>query len=188
LFDVVDGPGGDDASIRPNQLLAVSLPGGPLPVEAGLRAVVTCREELLTPLGLRSLSPRDPAYQGRYGGNVVARDRAYHNGCVFPWLIGPFVTAHLKVNGRGEKTRAAAMKFLDASIAHIRGNGLGHLRELFEGDAPHAAKAGIASLRNTAEILRAYVEEILDLGPRTPQPTPPTELTVAAPPKLAAKR
>ena len=99
LLDVVDGPNGDDASVRPNQLLAVSLPGGPLDAGA-MRAVVdVCRRSLLTPLGLRSLAPDDPRYRPYHRGGPAERDGAYHQGTVWPWLIGPYVDAARRGGG-----------------------------------------------------------------------------------------
>ncbi|MGC9334713.1 MAG: amylo-alpha-1,6-glucosidase, partial [Anaerolineae bacterium] len=98
-YDVVDGPDGDDASLRPNQLLAVSLHHSPLG-QAQQRAVVdVCARHLLTSHGLRSLAPGDPAYVGHYGGDPSQRDGAYHQGSVWAWLIGPFISAHLRVHG-----------------------------------------------------------------------------------------
>ena len=100
LLDLVDGPGGDDGALRPNQLLAVSLPGGPLAGAAdrdAARAVVEACAPLVTPLGLRSLAPDDPAYRPLHRGSPAERDSAYHQGTVWPWLIGPYVDAARRV-------------------------------------------------------------------------------------------
>ncbi len=109
LLDVVDGPNGDDASVRPNQLLAVSLPGSPLD-EATTRAVVdVCGRSLLTPLGLRSLSPDDPRYRPYHRGSSAERDEAYHQGTVWPWLLGPYIDASHDA-GRARRDRGASRR------------------------------------------------------------------------------
>jgi predicted glycogen debranching enzyme len=151
LFDLVDGPGGDDASVRPNQLLAVSLPGGPLPLEAARSAVVVCRDELLTPLGLRSLSPRDPAYHPYHRGSPAERDAAYHQGTVWPWLLGPYIDA----------ARAAGVPHEDV-LAGMEGHlgewGLGSVSETADGAAPHAATGCPFQAWSVAEVLRVRRE------------------------------
>ena len=142
LVDVADNghvPGADDASIRPNQIFAVG--GLPFPLLEGAagRAVVDRVErELLTPMGLRSLSPNDAAYAGRYCGGPAQRDGAYHQGTVWPWLIGPFVDAWLSVRGRDAAAKGeAAERFLAPLMAHLGQAGLGHVSEVADGDAPH---------------------------------------------------
>jgi predicted glycogen debranching enzyme len=92
-YDVIDGPDGDDASLRPNQVLAVSLPHSPLNEAQQRKVVDACARRLLTSHGLRSLAPEDPAFIGHYGGDQRQRDAAYHQGTVWAWLIGPFVRA-----------------------------------------------------------------------------------------------
>ena len=99
LYDVVNG-GPPDASIRPNQIFAVSLPHSMLSSERAKQVVSIVQQHLLTPYGLRSLAPSDPQYRGRYTGDGGSRDGAYHQGTVWPWLMGPFITAYIKVNGR----------------------------------------------------------------------------------------
>ncbi len=142
LFDVIDDghvPGSTDASLRPNQIFAVG--GLPMPllggsVASGIVDLVEAR--LLTPLGLRTLSPDDPAYVGRYRGGPAARDGAYHQGTVWPWLMGAFVDAWLTVRGRTEAAKAeAAARFLPPLMAHLDEAGLGHVSEVADGDAPH---------------------------------------------------
>jgi glycogen debranching enzyme len=145
LLDVIDGPRGDDASIRPNQLLAVALPYAPL---ADPAIVAICREELLTPLGLRSLAPGDPAYRGRHRGDVVARDSAYHQGTVWPWLIGPYVEASLR-------TGVDSDGVLEGLIGHLHEWGLGSVSETADGDAPHLASGCPFQAWSVAELLRA---------------------------------
>jgi predicted glycogen debranching enzyme len=151
-YDVVDGPGGDDASLRPNQLLAVSLHHSPLE-RAQQRAVVdVCARHLLTSHGLRSLAPGDPAYVGRYGGDQRRRDAAYHQGTVWAWLIGPFVSAHLRVYG----DRALARSYLAPLLDHLSGGCVGSISEIFDGDPPFAPRGAIAQAWSVAEVLRAW--------------------------------
>jgi predicted glycogen debranching enzyme len=150
LVDLVDGPGGDDASLRPNQLLAVSLPGGPLAGAAGVetaRTVVEACAPLLTPLGLRSLAPDDPAYLPRHRGNPAERDRAYHQGTVWPWLIGPYVDAARRVG-------VPADDLLEGLLAHLCDWGLGSVSETADGAAPHAATGCPFQAWSVAELLR----------------------------------
>ena len=117
-----------------------------------------CREG--TPYGLRTLSRRDPKYQGRYSGDQRSRDGAYHQGTVWPWLLGPFLTAYLKVHGADEQVRERADRFLDPLRAHLWQAGLGQISEVFDGDAPHHPGGCIAQAWSVAEILRVYTEHI----------------------------
>ena len=151
-YDVVDGPTGDDASLRPNQLLAVSLHHSPLE-RAQQRAVVdVCARHLLASHGLRSLAPGDPAYVGHYGGDQRQRDAAYHQGTVWAWLIGPFVSAHLRVYG----DRALARSYLAPLFDHLSGGCVGSINEIFDGDPPFAPRGAIAQAWSAAELLRAW--------------------------------
>jgi len=150
-LDVLDGPDGDDASMRPNQILAVSLPHSPLSESRRKPVVEACARDLLTPLGLRSLSPGDPRYSGHYGGDPAARDAAYHQGTVWPWLIGPFVTAHLRVY----RDPATARSFLLPLLRHLGDHGLGSICEIADGDPPFAPRGCIAQAWSVAETLRA---------------------------------
>jgi glycogen debranching enzyme len=142
----------------------------------------------MTPFGPRTLSPREHSYCGRYAGDVVARDRAYHQGSIHPWLLGHFITAHLRVNGRGEAARNDARRLLDDTLAQVRTHGLGHLCELFDGDAPHRPGGAIASAPAVGELLRCYVEDILDQQPAAAIPTPSIPLGVTITPKALTKR
>ncbi len=154
LYDVLDGPDGPDPALRPNQLFAVSLPHSPLD-EAQQRAVVdACTRHLLTPVGLRSLSPEDPAYIGRYGGDQRTRDAAYHQGTVWAWLIGPYASAHLRAYG----DRAYVRSLLAPLLAQLTHHGVGSLSEIFEGDPPHAPRGCIAQAWSVAEVLRLWRE------------------------------
>jgi glycogen debranching enzyme len=123
-------------------------------------------------MGVRTLTPEDPSYQGRYRGDVVARDRAYHQGSVYPWLLGPYVAALLRVRGRSSFARQQALECLQGCIDYISRDGLGQLGELFDGEAPHESGGATASARCVGEILRCYVEDILNLTPET-LPTDP---------------
>jgi predicted glycogen debranching enzyme len=154
-YDVIDSPGiGKDASLRPNQLFAVSLPVSPLSREQQKAVVDVCAAKLLTPYGLRSLAPGEPGYQGHYGGGQRERDAAYHQGTVWAWLLGPFALAHQRVYG----DRAAAMRFLEGLGPAMQRYGLGTLGEIFDGDAPFAPKGCIAQAWSVGEALRAWTE------------------------------
>jgi predicted glycogen debranching enzyme len=157
LYDVLDGPDGDDAALRPNQLLAVSLPYAPVTGDRARAIVTACARHLLTSFGLRSLSPTDPAYMGRYAGDQKQRDAAYHQGTVWGWLIGPFVDAYLKAFGPTPANRQTARSYLQAFETHLAADGLGTIAEIFEGDPPHAPRGCIAQAWSVAEVLRAWL-------------------------------
>jgi len=144
LRDVVDGPEGDDATLRPNQLLAVSLPAAPL---ADPRVVRACAP-LLTSLGLRSLAPDDPRYTGRHRGAPAERDRAYHQGTVWPWLVGPYTEAALR-------TGVPVAGLLDGLELHVGEWGLGSVSETADGGPPHAATGCPFQAWSVAELIRA---------------------------------
>jgi predicted glycogen debranching enzyme len=151
-YDVIDGPSGKDTSLRPNQLLAVSLPHSPLPPEQQKAVVDACARHLLTSHGLRSLASNHPAYTGRYGGDFRQRDGAYHQGTVWSWLIGPFVDAHLRVYKDPEMARS----FLRPLVRHLADHGLGSVSEIFDGDPPFSPRGCIAQAWGVAELLRAW--------------------------------
>ncbi|MBS3785073.1 MAG: glycogen debranching protein, partial [Anaerolineae bacterium] len=151
-YDVLDGPGGDDPALRPNQLFAVSLPYSPLSQKQQKAVVDACARHLLTSYGLRSLSPNDPAYIGHYGGDQRQRDAAYHQGTVWAWLIGPFVIAHLRVYGDREQARSLLAPF----IHHVSAHGVGSVSEIFDGAPPFAPRGCIAQAWSVAELLRAW--------------------------------
>ena len=154
LFDCVRGSE-IDAGIRPNQIFAVSLPYSPLP-PGRQRDVVACVDRhLLTPYGLRSLSPESPQYRPRYEGDTFGRDSAYHQGTVWAWLIGPFVEAHLRVSGFSDEARNRAREMLQPLIDHLGQTGLGSVSEIFDGDPPHAPRGAIAQAWSVAELIRA---------------------------------
>jgi glycogen debranching enzyme len=156
LFDVIDVDGGrtNDPGIRPNQILAVSLPLCTLS-PAQMRAVVDCcARELLTSHGLRSSSPKEPGYIGRYSGDARQRDAAYHMGTVWTWLLGPFARAHYRVYGDARR----AQSFLDPLAQHLNSACLGTVSEIFDGDAPHSARGCFAQAWSVAEILRTWID------------------------------
>jgi predicted glycogen debranching enzyme len=164
LYDVVNG-GPPDPSIRPNQIFAVSLPHTLLSPDRAKSIVEKVQEHLLTPYGLRSLAPSDPHYRGRYTGDPSSRDGAYHQGTVWPWLLGPFVTAYVKVNGGSETARTQAAEWLAPLKDHLSDAGLGHISEIFDGDTPHRPCGCIAQAWSVAEVLRAYVEDVKAIRP-----------------------
>jgi glycogen debranching enzyme len=150
--DVIDTPQGDDPTLRPNQILAVSLPASPLSPSRQRAVVDACAARLLTSQGLRSLTPDHPQYRGRYGGDPWARDEAYHQGTVWAWLLGPFALAHLRVYG----DPAAARAFLAPLAHHLGDYGVGSIAEIFEGDAPFRPAGCVAQAWSVAETLRAW--------------------------------
>ncbi len=167
-YDVIDdGPDGDvpDAAVRPNQLFAVSLRFAALAADRHASVLSVVRGELAVPMGVRTLSPRHPAYQGHYAGNVASRDRAYHNGSAFPWLLGPLVTGMLRSSGRSDAAVAEARQLLEPCLTWLQGDGLGQLCELVDGDAPYTAGGAIAAPIGVGELLRCYIEDILGRRP-----------------------
>jgi predicted glycogen debranching enzyme len=150
LLDVLDGPGGCETAVRANQLLAVGLPSHAIrdhDISAGVvRQVAT---ELLTPLGLRSLAVESPDYRGRHRGGPADRDRAYHTGTVWPWLIGPYVDAAIRVGHPVDGV-------LDGLVGHLAECGVGSVSETADGDPPHAATGCPFQAWSVAELLRAY--------------------------------
>jgi len=155
-FDVIDVPGSgkNDGALRPNQILAVSLPVSPLRREQQKSVVEICAQRLLTSHGLRSLAPGEPNYQGHYGGDPRSRDSVYHQGTVWGWLLGPFALAHFRVYN----DRAEALRYLEPLGTHICAYGLGTLAEVFDGDPPHTPRGCIAQAWTVGETLRAWSE------------------------------
>jgi predicted glycogen debranching enzyme len=152
-FDVLDGPDGNDPTIRPNQIFAVSLPESSLTEEQQRAVVDTCTRQLLTSHGLRSLSPDDARYRGQYGGSQLDRDGSYHQGTVWAWLLGPFALAHLRAYSDPKR----ALQFLEPMAAHLSSHGLGTISEIFDGDAPFTPRGCIAQAWSVGEILRAWM-------------------------------
>jgi predicted glycogen debranching enzyme len=164
LYDVVDDKA-IDGSVRPNQLFAVSLPHPVVWRERQAAVVDAVMNDLLIPYGVRTLSPRDPAYKARYQGNVVLRDSAYFQGTAFPWLLGPLVTAMLRVRGRTEQSLHLARRILRPAITWMEGEGMGLMCELFDGDSPHRPGGALASAPAAGELLRAWAEDVLAIAP-----------------------
>jgi predicted glycogen debranching enzyme len=160
LYDVVDVDhvaGRNDPAVRPNQILAVGgLPYQVLVEPYARRVVDMVERRLLTPLGLRSLAPGEPGYAPHYGGGVPERDGAYHQGTAWPWLIGPFVEAWLRVRGdTAEAKREADQRFLSPLRDHLGVAGLGHVSEIADGDAPHRPGGCPFQAWSLGELLRA---------------------------------
>lgn len=170
LFDVVDAdhtPGKIDASVRPNQVLAVGgLPLGVLRGERARSVVDTVRRRLLTPLGPRTLEPGDPAYRGRFEGGPWERDSAYHQGPVWPWLMGPFVEAVLRVGGFSPASLADARALLAPLLEHMDEGGLGHVSEVLDGDEPRWPRGCPFQAWSVSELLR--VGRLIDERSRGP--------------------
>jgi predicted glycogen debranching enzyme len=146
-----------DASIRPNQIFAVSLPFSPLDVSMQ-KAVVSCVEgNHLTPYGLRTLAASDSKYKGKYQGDTRERDSAYHQGTVWPWLIGGFIEAYLKVNGYSKQSKKICDDWLEPLIEHFNNDGcIGSINEVFDGDPPYRPGGTFAQAWSVAEVLRAW--------------------------------
>lgn len=146
-----------DRSLRPNQIFAVSLPHSPLYIEQGRRVVDKVRDELLTPMGLRTLSPRDPQYRGRYEGPPAERDGAYHQGTVWPWLLGHYGEACLNVAADRAETKASLRLYLRSFLRrHFGEAGIGCISEVFDGDPPHRPGGCISQAWSVAELIRLY--------------------------------
>ena len=153
LYDVVDGPTGDDASIRPNQLFSISLPNPVLDRTRWEPVLKTSLETLLTPMGLRSLAPGEPNYIAKYDGDLHARDAAYHQGTVWGWLVGPLVDAWMKTHP-GERDTVRA--FLEGFVAHLHEACVGTMSEIFDAEAPYTPRGCVAQAWSVAEVLRCW--------------------------------
>lgn len=164
LYDVIDGER-RDAAIRPNQIFAVSLPFDLLPVAKARAVVRIVEQKLLTPYGLRTLAPDDPNYRGRCAGNERERDLAYHQGTVWPFLIGPYVTAYLRAYGRTARTRAKMQRVAEPLRRHLSEAGLGLISEIFDGDAPHTPRGCIGQAWSVGEALRVMIDELGEQKP-----------------------
>jgi len=163
VVDVDHEPGRDDGAVRPNQILAVGgLPVALLDGERARRVVATVEHKLLTPLGLRSLAPDEPGYRPHYGGDPVSRDSGYHQGTVWPWLIGAFVEAWMRVHGD-----AADLRFLQPIRDHLAVGGLGHISEIADADAPHTPRGCPFQAWSLGEFLRASA--VIEAGLAEPQ-------------------
>lgn len=157
LFDVVHGKHRDMA-IRPNQIFAASLPHSPLDMDQQRAVVEVVRRELLTPYGLRTLAKSDPNYCGRFCGGPAERDRAYHNGTVWAWLMGPFLEAYLRVHERSPDAVRQCRVWLQPLVDSLNQGCVGQISECFEADEPHRPVAAPAQAWSVAEALRLAVE------------------------------
>ncbi|HAP42256.1 MAG TPA: glycogen debranching protein [Nitrospira sp.] len=160
LFDVVDGPTGDDASLRPNQIFALALDDQLVTDAQAKQVLQLLKERLLTPVGLRTLAPEDIRFCASYEGGVAERDAAYHQGTVWPFLLGPFVTAWVKTYGDSPSVRRDARLFLQGLFEHLDEACLGQVSEIFDGERPHRARGCVAQAWSVAEPLRALIEDI----------------------------
>lgn len=168
LFDVIDCnhvPNSRDPAIRPNQLFALSLPHAILDAAHGAAVVDTCRRRLLTPMGLRTLDPDDPAYVPYYLGDLPTRDRAYHQGTVWPWLLGAYVSALVRAGGGSAAARREGRAALSGLEAHLNQAGLGSVSEVADATSPHRPDGCPWQAWSVAEPLRALVEDVLGILP-----------------------
>lgn len=171
LYDVVDGEEGDDPSLRPNQVLAISLPHPVLDRGRWEPVLAAVEEHLLTPYGLRSLAPQEAEYRPEYFGDLRARDAAYHQGTVWGWLMGPYLDARAKVRpGRGPSER----QVMAGLLAHLREACLGQVSEIFDAEPPHTPRGCVAQAWSVAELLRWWMLA----GPEREE-APPEEAAVA---------
>lgn len=145
-----------DETLRPNQILALSLPFAPASPEQAKSALQHIQTHLLTPFGLRTLSPDHPDYRGRYHGPVEMRDTAYHQGTAWAWLMGPFITAYVKITG----DRMGARRLLRPLREHLREAGLGSVSEIFDGDLPNLPNGCIAQAWSVGELIRAMADDL----------------------------
>lgn len=161
LFDVIDGPDGDESACRPNQIFAIGLHHDVLDAELRVVVLEAVESRLLTPVGVRTLDPADALYRGRCAGDIVARDNAYHNGTVWPWLLGGFCTAYLKTHGRGADSRTRVREWIAPMARHLgTEGGLGSISEIFDGDAPHTPRGCVAQAWSVAEVARVLLDEL----------------------------
>jgi glycogen debranching enzyme len=184
LYDVTNGAP-PDPSIRPNQIFAVSLTHSMLSPERARSVVEKVKEHLLTPYGLRSLVPSDSQYRGRYMGGPAERDGAYHQGTVWPWLMGPFITAYVKVNEGSEAARRQASEWLAPLRDHLADGGLGHISEILDGDAPQRPAGCMAQAWSVAEVLRTLVEDVYGVRPMAQPEAQAAQTKQTAPPPTA---
>jgi predicted glycogen debranching enzyme len=161
LLDVVDGENGDDSACRPNQVFAISLAYPVLARRYWQPVLEVVRKELLTPFGLRTLSPKDPNYQPKYYGDLRSRDAAYHQGTVWPWLLGPFIDAWRRAFPLDSE---ATQRFLSAFNGHLDDGCIGSISEIFDAEPPYTARGCVAQAWSVAEVLRCLVNAARDAG------------------------
>jgi len=162
LYDCVDGDH-KDAAIRPNQIFAISLPFALVSGKRAKQIFSVITEKLVTPFGLRSLSPDDSNYRPHYEGDPLSRDGAYHQGTVWSWLLGPYITALVKIEGTiGQKW---AERIIEMMIPHLSDGCIGSISEIFDAESPHRQRGAVAQAWSGAEILRSYIEDVLNIKP-----------------------
>lgn len=166
LYDVIDN-NVPDASVRPNQIFAVSLHHSMLAKDRSRAVIEAVQRDLLTPVGLRTLAPSDPQYRPRYEGDLFSRDSAYHQGTVWPWLLGPFTSAYVRVHDGTVAAREYAYGILRGLEVQLTETCLGQIGEIFDADAPHHPRGCFAQAWSVAEILRALCEDIYQIVPST---------------------
>jgi len=158
LNDCILPDGSVDDSLRPNQVFAVSLPFSPLLAHQKKSVVNVLQKELLTAYGLRTLNVQDSRYKSQYTGPQSERDEAYHQGTVWPYLLGPFVEAYLKVNQFSRKSKKKAAEFIQPLMHHLIEDGcLGQICEIFDGNAPHKPRGCFAQAWSVGEMIRVYL-------------------------------
>ncbi|TLD43462.1 MAG: putative glycogen debranching enzyme, archaeal type, TIGR01561 [Candidatus Jettenia ecosi] len=162
LYDFIEGETGNKA-IRPNQIFAVSLPHSMLTMRRQKRVIEIVQEHLLTPYGLRTLSPKDKDYMGHCVGGAYERDKAYHQGTVWPWLIGPYISAYARVYADHKNTQKYIEGLFEPFYTHLFESGLGTISEIFDGDPPHTPRGCISQAWSVAELLRTYFEHVYGL-------------------------
>jgi predicted glycogen debranching enzyme len=155
LYDVVDGEQGDDSALRPNQLFAISLPHPILDPSRWERVLTVVEQTLLTPVGLRTLAPSHENYKQKYFGDLRSRDLSYHQGTVWPWLIGPFIDAWIRVHPGQERE---AQRYLTGLVAHLSEGCIGSISEIFDAEAPFLPRGCIAQAWSVAEALRCWAK------------------------------
>ncbi len=167
LYDVLESKG-TDASLRPNMIFAVSLDYTMLDAERARGVVEAVNREHVTPFGLRTLSIDDPKFVGKCSGDRRSRDTAYHNGTIWPWLLGPYVTAYLKANSYSAQARQFAFEKLILPLfsVGIHQGGLGTINEIYDCNPPNAPRGCIGQAWSVAEPLRAYIEDVLGVKPK----------------------
>jgi glycogen debranching enzyme len=155
LYDIVDGPAGDDPACRPNQILAFALKYPVLDPSKWRAVLDVVQQRLLTPVGLRSLDPAHADYKAKYFGDLRARDGAYHQGTVWAWLIGPFVDAWIQAHpGKAAEARA----FLTGFVSHLDEACIGTISEIFDAETPFHPRGCVAQAWSVAEVLRCWVK------------------------------
>ena len=163
LYDVIDADR-RDASIRPNQVIALSLPHSMLSSDRARSVLAVIERELLTPYGLRTLAPSDSRYCGKYQGTPAERDTVYHRGTVWPWLLGPFIRAYLTAHNKSPEARTRAAGWIAGFREHVYNTGVvGQISEILDGDPPYTPRGCAAQAWSVGEILRAAVEDVYEI-------------------------